>query len=155
MKKLLSLTVSVLFLMGTVGLSFAADQQAPAAQQQQAPAAQQQAPAPAVQQPAKPVTPPAPTATPAKEEKAPAPKAEAGKKVTKKQEAAKAATPININTATEKELQKLPGIGKVLSKRIVEYRTQNGPFAAPEDLMKVKGITKKKFEAIKNMIVVQ
>lgn len=170
MRKYLHLILAVFFLLGTVGISIAADQQAPAAQQptQPAPAAQQ----PAVQQPAQPPAtqqpavkeqaPPKPSApevkpvAPAqKEEKAPAKKTEAPAKGTKKAEAAKAAPPVNINTASEKELQKLPGIGKVLSKRIVEYRTQHGPFASPEDLMKVKGITKKKFEAIKNHIAVQ
>ncbi|MCX7822462.1 MAG: helix-hairpin-helix domain-containing protein [Syntrophobacterales bacterium] len=147
MKKWLNLIVAVLFMIGTVGFSSAAEPQP----QQKAPAAQQ--PAPKEQAPVKPTTPEAKPATaPApkevKEEKAPA-------KSTKKAEAAKTMAPININTANEAELQKLPGIGKVLSKRIVEYRTQHGPFAAPEDLMKVKGITQKKFDAIKNHIVVK
>jgi len=135
MKKWLSVVVMVAFLIGTAGISLSADQQAPA-------------------QPASPAAPPAAAPTAPKEMKKEE-KAAAPAKVTKKAKAAEAATPININTATEKELQKLPGIGKVLAKRIVEYRTQNGPFSAPEDLMKVKGITKKRFEALKSHITVQ
>jgi comEA protein len=166
MKKWFSVVVMVVFLVGTAGISFSADQQAPA--QPAPPAAQQQqaqpqpAPAPAVQQPA-PAQPAPPAAPPAAAPAAPAApkemkkeeKAAAPAKVTKKAKAAETAAPVNINTATEKELQKLPGVGKVLSKRIVEYRTKNGPFSAPEDLMKVKGITKKKFEALKSRITVQ
>ncbi|MEJ5301528.1 MAG: helix-hairpin-helix domain-containing protein [Thermodesulforhabdaceae bacterium] len=155
MSKWLKVVVAAVFLMGTVGISFAADQQAPAQPAAQpAPAVQQQAPA----QPAQPAAPPASAPKEMKkDEKAAAPekKEAAPKKVTKKAKAAEAAAPVNINTATEKDLEKLPGIGKVLAKRIVEYRTKNGPFSAPEDLMKVKGITKKKFEAIKSHVVVQ
>ena len=49
---------------------------------------------------------------------------------------------ININTATAKELEKLPGIGKTIAERIVEYRQANGAFKSIEDLSKVKGIGK-------------
>lgn len=62
---------------------------------------------------------------------------------------------VNINTATAKELTKLDGIGDKLAKAIVDYRTQNGPFKAPQDLMKVKGIGEKKFAALKPLITVQ
>ncbi len=48
--------------------------------------------------------------------------------------------PVNINTATKEELETLDGIGPVLAERIVAYREEKGPFAAPEDLMQVKGI---------------
>lgn len=51
---------------------------------------------------------------------------------------------ININTASASELQALPGIGEVLARRIVEYRTQNGPFHSPEDLKQVRGIGEKR-----------
>ncbi len=47
---------------------------------------------------------------------------------------------VNINTADLTELQKLPGIGPVLAKRIIEYRTAHGSFASLTDLTKVKGI---------------
>ncbi|MCX7845001.1 MAG: helix-hairpin-helix domain-containing protein [Dictyoglomaceae bacterium] len=59
---------------------------------------------------------------------------------------------ININFASEKELENLPGIGPSLAKKIVEYREQNGPFKSLEDLEKVRGIGKKKIEQIKDLI---
>ena len=50
-------------------------------------------------------------------------------------------TRIDLNTADEKELTKLPGIGKTLAARIVAYREEHGPFTCPEELLRVKGIT--------------
>ena len=47
---------------------------------------------------------------------------------------------ININTATEAELDKLPGIGPVKAKAIVEERKKNGAFKSIEDIKRVKGI---------------
>lgn len=61
---------------------------------------------------------------------------------------------ININQATSSELEELTGIGPTLAKRIVAYRTQNGPFAVVEDLLKVEGIGEKKFESLKNEVSV-
>lgn len=60
---------------------------------------------------------------------------------------------ININTCTKEELLSLPGIGEVLAERIIEYREKT-PFKKLEDLMNVSGIGEKKFESIKDMIVV-
>ncbi|MNJ03855.1 ComE operon protein 1 [compost metagenome] len=48
----------------------------------------------------------------------------------------------------------MPGIGPSKAKAIVAYREANGPFSEPEDLMKVKGIGTKTFEALKNRIAV-
>ncbi|MGC8970622.1 MAG: helix-hairpin-helix domain-containing protein [bacterium] len=64
-------------------------------------------------------------------------------------------TKININTASAKELEELPGIGPALANRIVSYRETNGPFKSIEDLKKVSGIGEKRFEAIKDLIVVE
>ena len=57
--------------------------------------------------------------------------------------------PININTADENDLKTLPRIGPAMAKRIIEFRTVNGPFNSNDDLKKVKGIGKKTFEKIK------
>ncbi len=61
---------------------------------------------------------------------------------------------VNINTATEKELATLPGIGKGIATRIVEYRKAHGGFKSIDELKKVKGIGSKKFEAIKDKVTV-
>ena len=57
--------------------------------------------------------------------------------------------PVNINTASKKELDALPGIGEVLAQRIIEYRSANGPFRSVDDLTKVKGIGAKTLEKLK------
>ena len=62
---------------------------------------------------------------------------------------------ININTANANMLQNLPGIGPVLSERIIEYRNQNGLFGVIDDVMDVSGIAEKKYEGIKDQICVQ
>lgn len=62
---------------------------------------------------------------------------------------------VNINTASVKELATLQKIGDAYSKRIVEYRNSKGPFKKTEDIMKVKGISKKIFELNKDRIVVK
>lgn len=61
---------------------------------------------------------------------------------------------ININTCTKEELMSLPGIGEVLADRIIQYREKT-PFKKVEDLMNVSGIGEKKFESIKDMIIVR
>jgi len=52
---------------------------------------------------------------------------------------------VNINTATVQELQLLPRVGPALAQRIVDFRTANGAFKAPEELARVKGIGEKSF----------
>ena len=47
---------------------------------------------------------------------------------------------INLNTADEYELQRLPGIGEKRAQAIVDYRGENGPFQSVEDLTRVSGI---------------
>ena len=59
---------------------------------------------------------------------------------------------ININTANINSLVLLPGIGREIALRIVEYRTENGNFKATKDLLKVKGIGTKKLETMKKYI---
>jgi competence protein ComEA len=62
---------------------------------------------------------------------------------------------VNINSASLEELAQLSGIGPSYAERIVAYRDENGPFEKPEDLMKVKGIGSKTYEANRHMIVVE
>jgi competence protein ComEA len=61
---------------------------------------------------------------------------------------------ININTASAVELEALSGIGEVLAATIVEYRTQNGPFAAVDDLLDVSGIGPATLEEIRDQVTV-
>lgn len=60
---------------------------------------------------------------------------------------------IDINSATAQELTALPGIGPVISGKIVEYREAK-PFSSIEEIQEVKGIGPAKFEAIKDLITV-
>jgi competence protein ComEA len=61
---------------------------------------------------------------------------------------------IDINRAETWLLEALPGIGEVLAQRIVDYRSENGPFRRIEDLLKVSGIGPATFEQIKDYITV-
>jgi competence protein ComEA len=63
-------------------------------------------------------------------------------------------TPINLNTATQAQLETLPGLGAKVAERIIEYRQKNGNFKKVEDLMNVKGIGEKSFLKLKPMITV-
>ena len=56
---------------------------------------------------------------------------------------------IHINTADEKKLDELPGVGPIMAKRIVEYRNEHGPFESVEDLAKIRGIGVEKLEKIR------
>lgn len=61
---------------------------------------------------------------------------------------------ININTAGVAELDKLSGIGPALAERIIQYRTEHGPFARPEDLENVAGIGAKTYEKMASQVTV-
>ena len=61
---------------------------------------------------------------------------------------------IDINRAEPWLLEALPGIGEVLAQRIVDYRSENGPFKRIEDLLKVGGIGEATFEKIRDYITV-
>ena len=56
---------------------------------------------------------------------------------------------IDINTASEIELTDLPGIGPALSRRIIEYREEHGPFADVDGLLDVRGIGEKVLAGLK------
>ncbi len=62
---------------------------------------------------------------------------------------------VNINTATSEELQTLDGIGEVKAQAIIDYRTENGPFQVPEDLLKVSGIGEATLDKIIDDITVE
>jgi len=60
---------------------------------------------------------------------------------------------VNINSASEEELCSLKGIGTKTAEAIIKYRNENGRFKCREDLMKVKGIGKKKYSAVADKII--
>jgi competence protein ComEA len=62
---------------------------------------------------------------------------------------------LDVNAAGEVHLRMLPGIGPALAGRMVELRRSRGPFAAPEELLMVKGIGPKTLERLRPHIVVR
>jgi len=62
---------------------------------------------------------------------------------------------ININAAPATELEKLPGVGKVLAARIVEHRSNFGPFRRLEHLIAVRGISDRKFRAMQPFLTIE
>ncbi len=88
--------------------------------------------------------PPAPTAPPART---------AATKPTPEQTTAPAV--LDLNTASAEEFDALPGIGPVLAQRIVDDRTQNGPFASVDDLARVQGISQRMVDALRSQLVVR
>jgi competence protein ComEA len=64
------------------------------------------------------------------------------------------AAPLNLNTATAAELEKLPGVGPAMAARILEYRQKNGGFKKIEELMNVQGIGEKSFLKLKALVAV-
>jgi competence protein ComEA len=60
----------------------------------------------------------------------------------------------DVNRATEQDFERLPGIGPVLARRIVEYRETRGSFQDVDELRRVKGIGKKTFERIRAFVAV-
>ncbi|SJZ36938.1 glycogen synthase GlgA [Selenihalanaerobacter shriftii] len=61
---------------------------------------------------------------------------------------------ININLASIDELKDLKGVGAVLAKNILDYRKEKGQFKDPEDLMKIVGIGKTKYNLFKDRVIV-
>jgi len=64
------------------------------------------------------------------------------------------AKPIDLNAATFKELQELPGVGPVTAQRIIEARQKSGRFRRVEDLLAIRGISTKRLDALRPYVTV-
>lgn len=62
---------------------------------------------------------------------------------------------VNINSATQTQLEELPGIGSSTALKIIEYRNKNGKFKSIEDLKNISGIGDAKFNKIKDYISIK
>ncbi len=62
---------------------------------------------------------------------------------------------VNLNTATEDELTRLPRVGPSVAKRIIAFREKNGPFQRAEELMNVQGIGEKTFSKLRPHVAVE
>lgn len=61
---------------------------------------------------------------------------------------------MDINSADERQLRLLPGVGKKLAEDIIRYRDENGGFSSKEELLNVVGISEAKFDALQEIIVI-
>ena len=77
-----------------------------------------------------------------------------GEGILENDEENKTTSTININRATQADLESLPGIGPSLASKIISYREQNGKFAKQEDIKNVSGIGDSKYQKIKDYIYV-
>jgi competence protein ComEA len=61
---------------------------------------------------------------------------------------------VNLNTATEDELETLPRVGPAMAAKILDWRTRNGRFTSVDDLMNISGIGQKTFDSLKDLVTV-
>ena len=61
---------------------------------------------------------------------------------------------LNLNTASVRELEALPGIGPAMARRIVEFREKKGGFKRLEELLAVPGISERRFRILKDLLFV-
>ncbi len=59
---------------------------------------------------------------------------------------------VDINVASAADLEKVPGIGQSLAKRIVEFREKNGPYQSVDDLLKIQGIGEKSLAKFRDLL---
>jgi competence protein ComEA len=62
---------------------------------------------------------------------------------------------LNLNTATPKQLEALPGIGPVLAQRIVDFRVKKGGYKRIEELLAIPGISERKWKVLRDHLTVQ
>ena len=60
--------------------------------------------------------------------------------------------PVDINSASASELEKLPGVGELIAKRIVEHRERYGSFRRPEHLIIVRGMGEGRYKALRPFV---
>lgn len=65
-----------------------------------------------------------------------------------------AAGPVDLNTATQAQLDALPGVGPVTAQRILEWRGRNGRFTRVEQLREIEGIGERRFAQLRELVVV-
>jgi competence protein ComEA len=64
------------------------------------------------------------------------------------------AAPLDLNSATVKQLVTLPGVGPTTARAIVEFRDKSGPFRRVEDLLAIRGISPRKLEQLRPYVTV-
>ena len=62
---------------------------------------------------------------------------------------------LNLNLAAASELIKLPGIGEVMAKRIIDYRVRHGRFRRPEEIIIIEGFSERKYRTIARMVCIE
>ncbi|MGK5632904.1 ComEA family DNA-binding protein, partial [Streptomyces sp. URMC 123] len=83
---------------------------------------------------------------------APAPAAAAGEPTTGAGGPPSPGTVISLNSATAEQLETLPGVGPVLARHIIDYRTRNGGFTSVEQLREVNGIGTRRFADLQPLV---
>lgn len=59
------------------------------------------------------------------------------------------AKPLDLNAATAAQLEQLPGVGPTIAKAIIRFREKSGPFKRVEDLLAIRGITRKRLDKLR------